>query len=123
MLRVNSLNSSKYINSNKYMLRALLQILFCKAGQLNHPNIHAPTFFGREICGEKLVPSMMDKPSRPPAATGKQYVLRTNAQRCSCAAAGVNCVVACKRSAKSDNCARVLDSESDDDDVVSINCK
>ena len=101
------------------MLRVFFQILICKTAQQNHPNILALTLFGREICGEKLVPILMDKPSRPPAETGKQYcacVKRKCTKICSCAAAGVNCVVACKCSAKPAKCARVLDSESDNDE-------
>ena len=65
----------------------------------------------------KMVPIMMDKPSKPPAATAKQYCTCIKSkcrQRSSCAAAGVNCVVVCKYSAKPDKYDRVLDSESDD---------
>ena len=56
---------------------------------------------------------------RPPAATRKQYctcVKSKCTKRCSYAAAGVNCVAACKCSAKPNKCARVLESESDDDE-------
>ena len=62
---------------------------------------------------------MMDKLSIPPAATGKQYCTCGKSKctkRGSCAAAGVNCVVACKCSAKPDKCGRVPGSESDDDE-------
>ena len=69
-----------------HMLRALFQILICKAAQQNHPNIPAPTSFGREMYDEKLVPIMMDKPSRPPAATVKQYCtcVKSKCTMCSC---------------------------------------
>ena len=61
---------------------------------------------------------MVDKSSRTPAANGNQYCTCDKSKctkRCSCAAADVNSVVACKCSAKPDKCARVLDSENDDD--------
>ena len=64
------------------MVSALFQILICKADQQHQRNIPAPTSFGRDICGETLVPIMIDKPSRPPAATvNAVHVSRANAQR------------------------------------------
>ena len=65
-----------------------------------------------------MVSIVKDKPSRPLSANGKQYC-KCVKHKCtkifSCIAADVNCVVACKCSVKLDKCARVLDSENDDD--------
>ena len=101
-----------------HMLHELFQILIYKAAQQNHPNIPAPTSFVREICGNNG--SNHDGQASQTSSSDCEAILHMYQEQMHkemlCAAAGVNCVVVCKYSAKPDKCDRVLDSESDDDE-------
>ena len=65
-----------------------------------------------------LASIMMDKPAKPLSAKHKNYCQcskRKCTKNCSCAAAGVNCIVSCKCTANKRLCARIAEDSEDDE--------
>ena len=78
------------------------------------------TLFGRNIVNGHLASIMMDKPAKPLSAKHKNYCQCSKSKctkNCSCAAAGVNCIVSCKCTANPRLCARIAEDSEDDDNL------
>lgn len=105
---------------HQHVLRALYQILICKAASTVQLTSLDVTCFGWTDTGYKLSPFLMTKSARPPAAVNKQYCMCVQShclKRCACESAGVRCGFGCMHP---DKCGRVTKDESDsdgDDDV------
>ena len=70
------------------------------------------------IVNDHLASIMMDKPAKPLSAKHKNYCQcskRKCTKNCSCAAAGVNCIVSCKCTANPRLCARIAEDSEDDE--------
>ena len=91
-------------SAHKYhMLRGLYQIAICKRSHQCVLSLPDATSFGRQLLKGHLVPIMMDKPAKPPVVKQKQHCQCSKSKctrNCSCATAGVSCVIACKCSNK-----------------------
>jgi len=101
-----------------HMYRGLYQIATCKRSHRSTLHLPDATSFGRQILTGNLVPILMDKPPKPATAKQKRYCQCSKSKclrNCSCAAAGIDCVIACKCSGNPTKCARFRD-DSDEDE-------
>ncbi|KAG1710412.1 hypothetical protein GQR58_002697 [Nymphon striatum] len=98
-----------------HVLRSLCQISLYKQASLSNPVLLPPEEYGRIVDGDRLIPVMKSKPSKPSAAKLK-YCKCKKKPNCPCAKAAVPCIIACACNGDREKCGRLLTDHYDDDD-------
>ncbi|KAG1672873.1 hypothetical protein GQR58_015794 [Nymphon striatum] len=106
-----------------HVLRSLCQISLYKQASLSNPVLLPPKQYGRIVDGDRLIPVMKSKPSKPSAAKLKYCKCKKKPnclRNCPCAKAAVPCIIACACNGDREKCGRLLtdhyDDDNDDDD-------
>ncbi|KAG1656182.1 Transmembrane and TPR repeat-containing protein 4 [Nymphon striatum] len=110
-----------------HVLRSLCQISLYKQVSLSNPVLLPPEEYGRIVDGDRLIPVMKSKPSKPSAAKLKYCKCKKKPnclRNCPCAKAAVPCIIACACNGDREKCGRLLtdhyDDDDDDDDEILI---
>ncbi|KAG1650873.1 Nucleoporin GLE1 [Nymphon striatum] len=102
-----------------HVLRSLCQICLYKQASLSNPVLLPPEEYGRIVDGDRLIPVMKSKPSKPSAAKLKYCKCKKKPnclRNCPCAKAAVPCIIACACNGDREKCERLLADHYDDDD-------
>ncbi|KAG1686688.1 Cleavage stimulation factor subunit 3 [Nymphon striatum] len=102
-----------------HVLRSLCQICLYKQASLSNPVLLPPEEYGRIVDGDRLIPVMKSKPSKPSAAKLKYCKCKKKPnclRNCPCAKAAVPCIIACACNGDREKCGRLLTDHYDDDD-------
>ncbi|KAG1704021.1 hypothetical protein GQR58_004102 [Nymphon striatum] len=103
-----------------HVLRSLCQICLHKQASLSNPVLLPPEEYGRIVDGDRLIPVMKSKPSKPSAAKLKYCKCKKKPnclRNCPCAKAAVPCIIACACNGDREKCGgRLLTDHCDDDD-------
>ncbi|KAG1662587.1 hypothetical protein GQR58_020899 [Nymphon striatum] len=102
-----------------HVLRSLCQISLYKQASLSNPVLLPPEEYGRIVDGDRLIPVMKSKPSKPSAAKLKYCKCKKKPnclRNCPCAKAAVPCIIACACNGDREKCGRLLTDHYDDDD-------
>ncbi|KAG1681489.1 Retrovirus-related Pol polyprotein from type-2 retrotransposable element R2DM [Nymphon striatum] len=102
-----------------HVLRSLCQISLYKQASLSNPVLLPPEEYGRIVYGDRLIPVMKSKPSKPSAAKLKYCKCKKKPnclRNCPCAKAAVPCIIACACNGDREKCGRLLTDHYDDDD-------
>ncbi|KAG1666377.1 hypothetical protein GQR58_018912 [Nymphon striatum] len=102
-----------------HVLRSLCQISLYKQASLSNPVLLPPEEYGRIVYGDRLIPVMKSKPSKPSAAKLKYCKCKKKPnclRNCPCAKAAVPCIIACAFNGDREKCRRLLTDHYDDDD-------
>ncbi|KAG1691210.1 hypothetical protein GQR58_007482 [Nymphon striatum] len=81
-----------------HVLRSLCQISLYKQASLSNPVLLPPEEYGKIEDGDRLIPVMKNKPSKPSAAKLKYCKCKKKPnclRNCPCAKAAVPCIIAC----------------------------
>ncbi|KAG1674634.1 hypothetical protein GQR58_015006 [Nymphon striatum] len=100
------------------------QISLYKQASLSNPVLLPPEEYGRIVDGDRLIPVMKSKPSKPSAAKLKYCKCKKKPnclRNCPCAKAAVPCIIACACNGDRKKCGRLLTDHYDDDDDVDDN--
>ncbi|KAG1681872.1 CCR4-NOT transcription complex subunit 6 [Nymphon striatum] len=102
-----------------HVLRSLCQICLYKQASLSNPVLLPPEEYGRIVDGDRLIPVMKSKPSKPSAAKLKYCKCKKKPnclRNCPCAKTAVPCIIACACNGDREKCERLLADHYDDDD-------
>ncbi|KAG1713897.1 Protein O-mannose kinase [Nymphon striatum] len=102
-----------------HVLRSLCQISLYKQASLSNPVLLPPEEYGKIVDGDRLIPVMKSKPSKPSAAKLKYCKCKKKPnclKNCPCAKAAVPCIIACACNGDREKCGRLLTDHYDDDD-------
>ncbi|KAG1652598.1 hypothetical protein GQR58_026208 [Nymphon striatum] len=102
-----------------HVLRSLCQICLYTQASLSNPVLLPPEEYGRIVDGDRLIPVMKSKPSKPSAAKLKYCKCKKKPnclRNCPCAKAAVPCIIACACNGDREKCGRLLADHYDDDD-------
>ncbi|KAG1668451.1 hypothetical protein GQR58_017873 [Nymphon striatum] len=102
-----------------HVLRSLCQISLYKQASLSNPVLLPPEEHCRIVDGDRLIPVMKSKPSKPSAAKLKSCKCKKKPnclRNCPCAKAAVPCIIACACNGDREKCGRLLTDHYDDDD-------
>ncbi|KAG1695930.1 Glycine receptor subunit alpha-2 [Nymphon striatum] len=102
-----------------HVLRSLCQICLYKQASLSNPVLLPPEEYGRIVDGDRLIPVMKSKPSKPSAAKLKYCKCKKKPnclRNCPCAKAAVPCIIACACNGDREKCGWLLTDHYDDDD-------
>ncbi|KAG1660796.1 Heat shock protein [Nymphon striatum] len=102
-----------------HVLRSLCQISLYKQASLSNPVLLPPEEYGRIVDGDRLIPVMKSKPSKPSAAKLKYCKCKKKPnclRNCPCAKAAVPCIIAYACNGDREKCGRLLTDHYDDDD-------
>ncbi|KAG1679024.1 Zinc finger protein 862 [Nymphon striatum] len=102
-----------------HVLRSVCQISLYKQASLSNPVLLPPEEYGRIVDGDRLIPVMKSKPSKPSAAKLKYCKCKKKPnclRNCPCAKAAVPCIIACACNGDREKCGRLLTDHYDDDD-------
>ncbi|KAG1649605.1 hypothetical protein GQR58_028853 [Nymphon striatum] len=102
-----------------HVLRSLCQISLYKQASLSNPVLLPPEEYGRIVDGDRLIPVMKSKPSKPSAAKLKYCKCKKKPnclRNCPCAKAAVPCIIACACNGDREKGGRLLTDNYDDDD-------
>ncbi|KAG1652811.1 Thrombospondin type-1 domain-containing protein 7A [Nymphon striatum] len=116
-----------------HVLRSLCQICLYKQASLSNPVLLPPEEYGRIVDGDRLIPFMKSKPSKPSAAKLKYCKCKKKPnclRNCPCAKAAVPCIIACACNGDREKCGRLLtdhyddddDDDDDDEEILSVGC-
>ncbi|KAG1663251.1 hypothetical protein GQR58_020488 [Nymphon striatum] len=94
-----------------HVLRNLCQICLYKQASFSNPVLLPPEEYGRIVDGDRLIPVMKSKPSKPSAAKLKYCKCKKKPnclRNCPCAKAAVPCIIACACNGDREKCGRLL---------------
>ncbi|KAG1647996.1 hypothetical protein GQR58_030167 [Nymphon striatum] len=97
----------------------IFHICLYKQASLSNPVLLPPEEYGRIVDGDRLIPVMKSKPSKPSAAKLKYCKCKKKPnclRNCPCAKAAVPCIIACACNGDREKCERLLADHYDDDD-------
>ncbi|KAG1686677.1 hypothetical protein GQR58_008639 [Nymphon striatum] len=94
-----------------HVLRNRCQICLYKQASFSNPVFLPPEEYGRIVDGDRLIPVMKSKPSKPSAAKLKYCKCKKKPnclRNCPCAKAAVPCIIACACNGDREKCGRLL---------------
>ena len=100
-----------------HVLRSLSQISLYKQATLCNPILLPLEKYGRYVEKDRLLPIMKEKPSKPAIAKLTFCKCKKSPhclKNCSCAKAGVDCILACMCNGDEENCGRLMELEDDE---------